>query len=219
AYLTTDQMERLLAVAEGSSERAVSALLCYLGLRRGEVVSLDCGDVDLSASRIHIRNSKGGKSRTLPIPPELRPSLEVHLPDRDGIPSDPLFLSCRGNRLSRSALGRLFDRWLERADLQGLGLSPHSCRHGCASRWLRSGLTIVEVQQLLGHSSVDVTGKYCHASVEEIAGSLEAKVAPLGQGVDLPSEGSVPAAWEEVLARLDPDQSAALLILARSMVS
>jgi site-specific recombinase XerD len=218
AYLTPAQMQRLLAVVQGSSECAVAGLLCFLALRRSEVVSLDCGDVDLAGGRLEIRQSKGGHSRTLPVPPELRPALEAHLAQRVGAPDAPLFLSQRGSRLSRSVLGRTFSKWLALAGLEGLGLSPHSCRHGCASRWLRSGLTIVEVQHLLGHRSVDVTGLYCHAEVDDIAASLGAKLTPLSQGRVASASAALPPGWDEVLSRLDAGQTAALLTVARSMV-
>ena len=219
AYLTEAQMARLLDVVHDTHERAILLLLCLLGLRRSEVVNLDSGDVDLVASSIQIRQSKGGRSRSLPIPSDLGPVLAAHLAERQGAPSDPLFLSYHRNRLSRSALARLFARWLREAGLEGLGLSLHSCRHGCASRWLKSGLTIVEVQHLLGHRSVDVTGQYCHTSLDETAAALEAKVAPLGQNVpDRPAvTDDVPPQWREVLSRLSGEQSDALLTIARSM--
>ena len=218
-HLVEPQMAQLLGVVQATHERAILLLLCLLGLRRSEVVTLDCGDVDLVAASVQIRQSKGGHSRSLPIPSDLGPALAAHLSERQGASSDPLFLSYHRNRLSRSALARLFSRWLKKAGLEGLGLSLHSCRHGCASRWLKSGLTIIEVQHLLGHRSVDVTGRYCHTSLDETAAAIEAKVAPLGQAApDTPAvTDDVPPQWREVLSQLNGEQSDALLCLARSM--
>ena len=217
-HLTPEQMGRLLEVVEQTSERAILLLLCLLGLRRSEVLNLDIGDIDLAAGRIHIRRSKGGRSRTLPIPSGLQPVLQSHVAERDSGPESPLFVSCRGNRFSRSVLSRVFGKWLKLAGLDGLGLSPHSCRHGAATRWLNSGLNIVEVQHLLGHASVDVTGRYCHASLSQIAAAIESKVPALGTSPSPVSADGVPTEWHDVLAELDADQRAALLTLARSMV-
>lgn len=219
AYMTEEQMAQLLDVVQGTQERTILLLLCCLGLRRSEVVTLDRGHVDLQAGTVEIKRSKGDHSRTLPIPAELRPVLEEHLTQRDGHAGEPLFLSYHQNRLSRSALARLFTKWLREANLEGLGLSLHSGRHGCASRWLRSGLSIIEVQQLLGHRSVDTTGRYCHVALHETAASIEAKVAPIGQPPVAEDRRPESADWARLLADLSAQQRDALLALARAMAA
>ena len=216
-HLTPEQMGRLLEVVEQTNERAILLLLCLLGLRRSEVLKLNIGDVEVATGRLHVLQSKGGHSRILPIPSDLTPVLQAQLSDRDSGPEDPLFVSSRSNRLSRSVLARLFGKWLKLAGLDGLGLSPHSCRHGAASRWLNSGLNIIEVQHLLGHSSVDVTGRYCHASLSQIAAAIESKVPALGASPSPVSADGVPTEWHGVLAKLDDKQREALLTIARSM--
>jgi len=218
AYLTEDQMALLVAVADGTAERAILLLLCLLGLRRSEVVHLNCGDVDLTTRRLEIIQSKGGHSRTLPIPADLEPVLRAQLAERNAGPHEPLFLSHTHHRLSRSVLARLFSKWLAGAGLGGLGLSPHSCRHGAASRWLRAGLSIVEVQQLLGHRDVGTTGRYCHASLDDISAAMAEKLRPLGQQQPTAAAG-MDGEWPEVLQQLTSDQDAALLTLARSMLA
>ena len=218
-HLTEAQMARLLDVVQDTQERTILLLLCCLGLRRSEVVTLDCGHVDPQAGTVESKRSKGGHSRTLPIPGELRPVLEAHLAERHGHVNQALFLSYHKNRLSRSALARLFARWLKEADLDGLGFSLHSCRHGAASRWLRSGLTIVDVQNLLGHRSVDVTGRYCHVALHETAAAIEMRVAPLGRAADDPDHGTVPGDWLALLGQLTAEQQEALLAFARSMTA
>jgi len=217
AHLTEEQMVRLLEVVQETDERAILLLLCLLGLRRSEVVNLNCGNVDLASVRLAIIQSKGGHSRTLPIPADLEPVLRAQLAQRNAAPHEPLFLSHTNRRLSRSVLARMFSRWLARAGLQGLGLSPHSCRHGAASRWLRAGLSIIEVQWLLGHRSVNTTGRYCHAALDDISAAMAEKLRPLGQQMRTAAT-EVDGEWREVLQQLTPEQDAALLTLARSML-
>ncbi len=218
-HLTEQQMTKLADVVQDPQDRTILALLCQLGIRRSEITRLDIGDVDLANNRLQIRQSKGGRSRTLPIPSDLEPVLRDHLAERNSAPESPAFVSCRGNRLSRSVLGRLFSKWLKLAGLDGLGLSPHSCRHGAATRWLNSGLSIVEVQHLLGHASVDVTGRYCHTSLSQIAAAIESKVPALGTSPSPISADDMPREWHDALVQLDGDQRAALLMIARSMAS
>ena len=218
AHVTEEHMSRLAAVVDRTDEQAILLLLCSLGLRRSEVVNLNCGDVDLAGRRLEIILSKGGRSRTLPIPEELAAALEAQLAARGAGPHDPLFVSQTGQRFSRSVLGRLFSRWLADAGLDGLGLSPHSCRHGAASRWLKAGLTIVEVQALLGHRDTSTTGKYCHASLDDISAAMSEKLRPIGQHPGLATAPTAPGEWGEILGQLSPEQETALLSLARSMV-
>lgn len=218
AHVTEEHMSRLAAVVDRTDEQAILLLLCSLGLRRSEVVNLNCGDVDLAGRRLEIIQSKGGHSRTLPIPEELAAALQAQIADRAAAPHEPLFLSQTSRRLSRSVLARMFSRWLADAGLKGLGLSPHSCRHGAASRWLKAGLTIVECQQLLGHRSVDTTGKYCRASLDDISAAMSEKLRPIGDQPDPSPASAVPGEWGEILGQLSPEQETALLTLARSMV-
>ncbi|MEA3401055.1 MAG: tyrosine-type recombinase/integrase [Armatimonadota bacterium] len=218
--LTDDQLRRLLDVVADARERAILLTMALLGLRRSEVLKLNVGDVDLAAARLHVREAKGGKSRVLPIPSELRPALEEHLKAQDRGPDEPLFLGCHGRRLSRSALARLFNKWLNTAGLADRGLTPHSARHGAATRWLQSGLSLRHVQLLLGHADIAVTAGYLHVSVDDIAEQLEAKVSVLDTNDRTPVGGqSLPSRWADVLSRLTDDQQQVLMDVARSMLS
>ena len=49
------------------------ALFAYSGLRRSELIGLDCDDVDLDRRLIRVRNAKGGRDRVVPIHPGLLP--------------------------------------------------------------------------------------------------------------------------------------------------
>lgn len=124
AHVTEEQMARLSAVVQGTDEQAIFLLLGLLGLRRSEVVSLSCGDVDLNDGRLQILQSKGGHSRTLPIPDELAPALETQFAARSAGAHEPLFVSQTRQRLSRSVLARLFSRWLADAGLEGRASPP-----------------------------------------------------------------------------------------------
>ena len=219
--LRDDQLTRLLQVVEDTRERAILLTMALLGLRRSEVLGLNVGDVDLVTARLHVRHTKGGKSRMLPIPSELRPALKEHMDAQQRGADEPLFLGAHGRRLSRSALARLFSKWLHDAGLADQGLTPHSARHGAATRWLKAGLSVRHVQLLLGHSSLDVTSRYIHLTLDDIAAELENHVSALGHEDDeqAGADGHIPAEWARVLGRLSHEQRAALMAVARSMTA
>ena len=220
--LNDDHLQRLLEVVEDRQERALLLTMALLGLRRSEVLKLNLGDVDFATARVHIHNSKGGKSRVLPIPSELRPVLQEHLAGGHRSGEEPLFLSKHGRRLSRSALARLFAGWLAAADLADRGLTPHSCRHGAATRWLKAGLNIRDVQLLLGHGDIGITARYLHVTIDDLAEELEAKVSLVAEERrDSQPTGSREDrdGWENLLSRLSSDQREALMAVAQSMVT
>jgi site-specific recombinase XerD len=133
-------------------DRAMVAVFLGAGLRVDELVRLDLGDFlhqgeDGKDVSLWVRQGKGGKSRTVPVLPDVADLVAAYLEDtgRTWGSSGPLFLPLprRGGRPSRT--GRLTTRAIEyrlRRLLQGAGvsgntISPHSLRHTYAIRFLR----------------------------------------------------------------------------------
>lgn len=66
--LTTDEMQRLLGATRVLSYRVLFFTLYSLGLRLGEALRLEVGDIDGARALVHIRNAKGNKDRFVPLP-------------------------------------------------------------------------------------------------------------------------------------------------------
>jgi integrase len=118
----------------GRTMATLIGLLASTGLRSGEVVRLDRGDVDLTNGVVLIRKTKFRKDRLVPVHPMTREALRRYARERDAVFSSPkdeaLFLSSRGGRLSATGLQSNFAKARKLAGLDdGRPLRPHDLRH------------------------------------------------------------------------------------------
>ncbi len=136
-YLYRDEeIAALLAAAatlgpplRGLSCQTLIALLAVTGLRIGEAVGLDRGDLDLTNGLLVVRHAKFGKSREIPLHPSAVSALRVYLRARDRLcpaPDTPaLFLNKQGARLRVVCAQKAFRKLVL---LAGLGRRSASCR-------------------------------------------------------------------------------------------
>jgi site-specific recombinase XerD len=165
--LTTDEVDRLLAAAEADTgptavrNRAVLALLADHGLRVGEVVGLDTGDVGYERGHRSVRFvGKGGKPRRRALTPGTAAALDAYLAVR-GAAEGPLFVTASGGRLDRHAVFRLVRRLARTAGIAAWErLSPHSLRHAFATTAREEGVPLEDVQDAMGHADPRTTRRY-----------------------------------------------------------
>lgn len=164
-------VEALLAAARRRSlrDQLLLRLMADLGIRVGEVVALDAGDVSLPRGQglaVLTVRGKGGKVRQLPLPPELAELARRYLralPDQG-----PLFPSRRGGRLTTKAVRDLLKRLARTAGVDPREVHPHRLRHTCATELLRDGAPVTHVAALLGHSRLDVTARYTRPNLDDL---------------------------------------------------
>jgi integrase len=165
---------------------ALIGLLSATGLRPGEALSLDVGDVDLQSGILAIRESKFGKSRFVPIQDSTRAALARYAKQRDEIYSrratEAFLVSERGTRLHGSAARRTFARMSCAIGLRattgcrrtGRGPRLQDFRHSFVTRrlieWYRAGLDVgrelPKLATYLGHVDVGHTYWYIEAVPE-----------------------------------------------------
>lgn len=158
---------------------AVTATFCVTGIREAEAVGLDLGSVqgEPGASWLEVVG-KGGKERPVPIDESLEVVLGRYLEDRrrrelpgDDLdhPSTPLFVDVRGRRLSVDQVRYLIERLYVRAGIRArvpAGALVHALRHTFATSALQAGADVVELQELLGHASLETTRRYLSATAQ-----------------------------------------------------
>ena len=175
-YLTPREIEALIGAADlatwsGRRDRTLLLLALQTGLRVSELINLTCGDVVLGIGA-HVRCiGKGRKERSTPLRKDCVKALRVWLSERGGADSEPLFVSNRGDRLSRDAVERIVRKHVGVGrhtcpTLKGKRVTPHVLRHSAAMQFLQNGVDRTVIALWLGHESVESTQMYVHADIQ-----------------------------------------------------
>lgn len=157
-------------------DTALLAVFLGTGIRLSESINACVGDMMRTESGSSLRVlGKGSKTRLVFMPPEAYALTREYLRVRGellGSPgaSDPLFVRKDGTSFSARSMESLVDSWFRRAGVRRLpGASVHALRHSYSTWALQSGATIREVQECLGHASLDTTRRYLSVTGEQVA--------------------------------------------------
>ncbi|MDH4139999.1 MAG: tyrosine recombinase XerC [Coriobacteriia bacterium] len=155
---------------EGLRDRAVLELLYATGIRVGELSALDIDGIDLAGGQVRVMG-KGSKERIVPLHKLAAERLSRYVrggrPELVRGPSDALFLSTRGNRLSTEAVRRMLNRHMDAVGV-ALHVSPHVLRHTFATHLLEGGADLRSIQELLGHVALSTTQIYTHVGSKRL---------------------------------------------------
>jgi site-specific recombinase XerD len=162
-------VERCLKVATGMTQpmrnRAILLCLYDTGLRMGEVLQLRVGDVDLQAGMITVRAETAKRERSRVVPVGLRTAKALNRYERqERRPALPLvkelFLSRTGEPMTKGGLTHLLVKISGAADIPRANTAPHAWRRGFAVQYLRNGGDLFSLQQILGHTTLEMTRRY-----------------------------------------------------------
>ncbi len=175
--LTVAEATRLVEAPDvgmpvGVRDRAILETLYATGCRVSELIGLDLHDLDTETSTALV-TGKGNKQRIVPIGSYAAAAIQAWLPvrmsmRRSGADPGALFLSIRGNRMSRQAVWRLVRSYGVRARIDEKRLSPHVLRHSAATHMVEGGADLRTIQEILGHASLSTTQVYTRVSPEHL---------------------------------------------------
>ena len=205
--LTREEVRRLLSCVDDQKYHAILTLIYSCGLRISEACKLEVTDIDTDAQRILIRNGKGGKSRYVPIDPEviglMRQWYRVHRNQRFIFPAvgrkwkttrlatreqqfeqQRVAMHTAKEPISASAVRNAL-RYAVAASGLKQPITLHTLRHCYATHLLEEGVSIRHISAYLGHASLNQTLVYAHLTTtgeahtrKTLNGLFETVIAP-----------------------------------------
>jgi integrase/recombinase XerD len=171
ARLSRDEERRLIAHAyrmQGTRGLLIKTLF-QTGARVSEFVNIKVNELFFDEQMILIAKAKGGKSRYVPILPELAQELRTHLGARA---NGHLFETIHSTPYSPRRIQQIIKETADEAKITKR-VSPHLLRHSVATTLLERGMPLEQIQTFLGHSKLETTQIYAESSPEMIKDSYQ----------------------------------------------
>ena len=175
-FIQKKDITRLLEFGEfgegyaGKRNRMILYTLYQTGIRRAELINLQRKDIDFNQLQMKVLG-KGNKERIVPLNKTFLAEMEAYLELRnrtfDGMASEKLFLTDKGNQMYPKFVYNVVFKYLgfiNNADRK----SPHILRHSFATHLTENGADLNAVKALLGHASLAATQVYTHNSIEQL---------------------------------------------------
>ena len=174
-----EQVEELSALRDQSAgsrnryfcavrDNIILELLFSTGIRIGELVAVNIGDVDLDRRQIQITGrATRGRSVTISsgvVVDALRSYLELR--GERPLATPALFVGRSGTRLTIYSIENIFKKHVRLAEIKR-HVTPHSLRHTMAAMLVSAGTDIKEVQEMLGHASILSTQVYTRLPIQK----------------------------------------------------
>ncbi|MDA2927724.1 site-specific integrase [Acidobacteria bacterium AH-259-G07] len=186
AYLSKEELAEILAQPDlsnraGRRDAVLLSLLYDTGARVQELIDLSAGDVRLDPPAQVRLMGKGRKMRAVPLMAKTVQLLRDHMHenhlDRPEQFDQPLFRNGRGQRLSRSGIRYILQKYVGKARSKRPSLNrtvtPHMFRHTKGMHLLQSGISLEMIRDFLGHVDTKTTQIYARANLEMKRNALE----------------------------------------------
>jgi len=172
--LTLEEYHLPLAAARGNP-RDYYILMTFLqtGVRVSELCALRLDDIDLVNKMLEVRVGKGMTARTIELEKKGVQSFKSWLAVRPKTTSDYLFLNRDEDPLGERGVQKLLAKYCQIAGITKR-INPHSLRHTFASFKAEAGVSPFQLQQWLGHSSLETTQIYVHLARKNAKKVMEA---------------------------------------------
>lgn len=178
APFTAQEIERLFTAAASHPKQhlalrnhAILAILLDTGLRNADLRNLTLDDVDYLSGEVIVRRGKGGKARTAFMGAACRRSVRRYALRVRGNESingyRNFFLSSRDRKLGQNTPNDILHAIGKRAGIEDV--HPHRCRHTFAINAVRAGMPLFQLQQILGHESLEMVRYYVELAEADVA--------------------------------------------------
>jgi len=162
----------------GLRNLCIISLMLDSGLRRSEVINLNYDNIHITQGIIKV-TGKGDKERIVPIGLYTKKQLIKYMNGFRSMPeyeTKKLFIDIYKKPITENAIKQLFVRLRKKTGIERL--KPHLLRHTFATKYLMNGGDIFSLQQILGHTSLDMVRRYSHLASSYIVHNYK-KLSPL----------------------------------------
>jgi site-specific recombinase XerD len=163
-HLKDDQVRRFFDGITDLRDRAMFMLMLRCGLRVQEVAELTIDALEYGRKQIFVFHGKGAKDRVVYMSEDARSALLAYLAKRSS-KAKGLFLvqkgPMRGKPLSVRGIQKRIEYYARRSVLS---VSCHRLRHTMATQLLNADADLATIQDLLGHSQITTTQRYCRVA-------------------------------------------------------
>ncbi len=164
-HLKDDQVETFFKVIKGHRDRAMFMLMIRCGLRVEEVAHVSLDALDFKHRKILIEDGKGSKDRIVYMSNDAMQALSDYLKARSSTSAKRVFLvekgPLTGQPISIRGIQKRMEYYARKAKLH---ISCHHLRHTMATQLLNADADLCTIQDLLGHSNIKTTQRYCRVS-------------------------------------------------------
>ncbi|HEY4830967.1 MAG TPA: site-specific integrase [Waddliaceae bacterium] len=170
-YLSKNEMGALFQACQQSKNKYLYLIVLIAlttGARQGEILNLQWTDVDFDNHFLHLRDTKNGENRSVPIAEEIFQMLQQQRKDNG------LVFPAYKNPLLPCNIRSAWETALKRANIQDFTF--HDIRHTTGSYLTMDGASLREVGEILGHKTMQMTKRYSHLSQEhkrKLVGRME----------------------------------------------
>ena len=138
------------------------------GNRAATICDVQVGDIDFKAKEIALRHTKSKKAQIIPLSSSLGTVLKEYMRIwRQDVEGEAwLFPNVGEEQLTTNALRHSFSKYCH--DREADRTNIHGLRHNFARAWIRNGGGLVQLQRILGHSTLDMTRRYVNLFADDI---------------------------------------------------
>jgi integrase/recombinase XerD len=154
-------------------DNLILELLFSTGIRIGELVAINVGDVDLAAREIHI-TGRATRGRAVSLTSEVvlvALATYIDLRSERHLETQALFVGRSGTRLTIYSIENIFKKHVRLAEIKR-HITPHALRHTMAAMLVSAGTDIHEIQEILGHASILSTQVYTKLPIQKGRGRI-----------------------------------------------
>ena len=158
---TADELKLLFNAHDASLASDVIMILLYTGMRIGELLELNCSDINLNESYMHVKGTKtANANRIVPIHDDIKGIIERRI-------NDGLLIGMTYNDFVRKYYNK---------HLKALGIkhTPHALRHTFISMLDKCNISPVALKRIVGHANTSVTEHYTHKDITDLKETIKA---------------------------------------------